>query len=99
MNYTKGPWVYLHTDETIIGGQDRNGRIIARMGDLPKHDDYIMAERENALRQYEADANLIAAAPEMHDLLRRLYTAISVDKVTDELHMEINTVLNKAEGK
>lgn len=67
MNYTKGPWLYLEMDDTIIGGQNRTARIIAKVGDLPRHDDYIMQEREAALAQAIGDARLIAAAPDMYE--------------------------------
>ena len=84
MNYTNGPWKVEFYNGVVLVTSD-NDDICAVKGQTP------LEKRENA--------SLISASPDMYELLRRVYSAISVDKVTDALHDEINAILNKAEGR
>lgn len=91
MTHTPGPWIINHH-----GLQQPTGDY-----------DHIHAESNNALqaickvvRRHDGNANarLIAAAPDMLDLLKDLL-AIAKDCDDREMIERMETVINKAEGK
>ena len=88
--HTKGPWT---------GGMEcinaPDGRLIAEVVFYNEPDRSVMTHEI-----FVANSNLIAAAPEMFDVLKRLFTSISKDPRTDFRDIEtLQKVIAKAEGK
>jgi hypothetical protein len=55
----------------------------------------------NAIKSKEerANARLIASAPDLYEIGKRIYTAMTTGKITNEIIDELNNILNKAEGR
>lgn len=90
MTYTKGPWKWQAEDECLVGPdqivmfQDEEGR-------------KTFAQYPDGTTQ--ANANLIAAAPELLEALKELYNAIdSCVDLTPEVMQKCSKALNKAKG-
>ena len=97
MTHTPGPWfVSMKPDWDEDGGMepavyDCDGGVFAVVDDEP----------ETIARPfYEADAHLIAAAPEMLEALERLVEAAGPQMVEPDLALEFaRTVIRKARGE
>jgi len=109
--FTQGPWYAWYCKENETGGgifQDTNTesqRMICRMAkekrvihkDKRKSDDFVHSAED------EANARLIAAAPELYEqakILDRLLTELSMqgETGTDEALDEVRAVLAKVDG-
>lgn len=89
MKHTKGPWVVFGD----WGIKDIDGRIIATFEAL--NDDLSNANSDESF----ANAELIAAAPDLLEALKGLYTNLFTDGFVTIDHMEkARAVIAKAEG-
>lgn len=74
--HTPGPW-QLDVDAspsyvTIDGSAPRSLHIIYGAGENPKDVAFVGEERDEDREEFEANAHLIAAAPELYEALREL---------------------------
>lgn len=87
--HTPGPWVTSATDDTVV--IDATGREVAAIdGDYNDPDTW---------PQMEANARLIAAAPDLLLALREARDALNGAPNTVGLHSQINSAIAKAEGR
>ncbi|MDD5704178.1 MAG: hypothetical protein PHU23_19260 [Dehalococcoidales bacterium] len=90
-NYTQGEWV-------------KQGLLIATVG-KPGKEGVIIADTRagNNLHESDANANLIAAAPEMYEALHYALRYVGIyahtDNVARQLQSKFQQALAKAEGK
>jgi hypothetical protein len=84
--HTKGPWKTHLVDDTLV--VDGNGLIIAHMGGLYLGDASPM----------EANAKLIAAAPDLLEALEALYAATE-QHVTYDVKTVVYNAIAKAKGE
>lgn len=114
-DFAPGPWTYRPTEYHDWGTVEVNGFTLCQIRD-PRYmaDDYHSQCRKDKRDPWEANAHLIAAAPEMYealmgqisrlDALRAFYVTsvgpdyIEVKKLGDEI-TSIRAVLTKAGGK
>jgi len=87
MNHTKGEWILSEDGMTIETAHSPNGHVIATMNDVGY--------------SVEDDAQLIAAAPDMYEALKRFeQLAIHSGQFTPpDLLVACGNALSKAEGK
>lgn len=93
--HTPGPWRVGPVDDTLVS--DASGREVAAVdGDYNNPDEW---------PSMEANARLIAAAPEMYAELRKLADALNSGRQLDTMHFmpsaiaRINSIVAKAEGQ
>jgi hypothetical protein len=83
MNYTKGEWLVSQAQSNEI---------------ITNYDvDDTVAAVYNKQKEWQANAHLIASAPDMYEALKKVYRTTYVQ--TPELHGMIQKALAKAEGK
>jgi len=88
MNYTKGPW----ENGTVGDRADRNGRqIYAKKVNLATC--HYGGTDTPCVEESSANARLIAAAPDMYELIRREYAKGNVNK------KDADAILAKIEGR
>jgi len=99
MNHTQGKWeaVISQKDDYIIWAGDE-GVFIATTQSVPP------AAHETGMYGKQANARLIAAAPEMLSLLKRFLKAPAYEEARNTTHMygfleEIKAITIKAEGE
>ena len=83
-DYTPGPWKAYPVHYT--------------MRKLPVTDWCVRAENGEGIRPTEANARLVAAAPEMYNLLQKVFCWMADEGLNEPLRLHIDEVLNKAEG-
>ena len=86
MNHTPGPWRVVHTgdDRTFIDTEESNDNFIAQV--------------DRNVPEYEDNATLIAAAPELLSILKDLLTWDDGNLPGDLMDIAQRTIA-KAEGK
>jgi len=87
-NHTPGPWETLFPGSRYICQSSNRDIIITEMVDFDKE----------YLSEYKANANLIAAAPEMLEYLEQLYWACEYDCDSLNRH-EVAALIAKAKGE
>jgi len=89
--FTLGPWKYVHEQDTRMCSSGQNAhKILAMSGDYE-----IIVSRINVSENEDiANANLIAAAPEMYEALRALSTGEGLQP-----GQTIESILLKARGE
>ena len=85
MNYTKGEWILSEEGMTIETAHSPNGHVIATMNDVGY--------------SVEDDAQLIAAAPDMHEALKEAADYMGVMCCPESTLRRTRKALAKAEGK
>lgn len=85
--FTPGPWRLTRNDEWIVGRDDKIGEVLIASRGL----------------QSTANANLIAAAPEMYEMLEGILGHICYDSrlcaICDNYNERIEQLLKKARGE
>lgn len=90
-NFTKGPWVY--------GDASDNGQYVWD----PKGERIVAEAYPDEHQDFEANAHLIAAAPEMYEAIEQ--TLVEIEFFGDDLHNKLHSVsllrevLAKARGE
>lgn len=96
MNYTKGEWKV---------GERQGAKIsiyITERDETHGEDiDYELAQVSQRDNEQKANANLIAAAPDMYEYLKELHSALDAgyERIGAGREGRLNTILAKAEGK
>lgn len=93
--FTKGPWAVCFDKVTVVKNCGRNGIKTLVMPNIPPLK--FGMEVSPFESEWEANANLIAAAPEMYELLRRIELETMDSNI--ELWKDILKVLKKARGE
>ena len=88
--FTPGPWF---VDHGVLG----KPRIFSRADNLIKS--MVCACEHGALSRQEHDAVLIAAAPEMYELLERIIDEMNYTTIQYHNAKDIEAVLKKARGE
>ncbi len=90
MSYTKGPWEYDNTQDNYYGNVIRkNGVIIAKM----------IHGRGTTVLEHNANAHLIAAAPDLLEACKKARSQIIALCSEDDVPDDVNLAIAKAEGK
>ncbi len=102
MNYTKGPWVVDSEEKHAMGGE----RVFKIVSDRPYGG--LIAEASAwwvDTKSAEANARLIAAAPELYEAAKALLAPLDdmdadgVEETRGEQWAALRAAVNKAEGK
>lgn len=91
--HTPGPW-------EVGDGSDRN--LFCGSGDIlgkTKRGRAVIARVNPGLKDYEANARLIAAAPEMLEALIHVRNVFPMARWADDTRAMIKAVIDKAEGR
>jgi len=100
MSYTHGPWVFDNCGPRVDGMSsyriiDDDNQIVCTTSESNVSGD----DRQDCHNRIEANARLIAAAPELLDALKAVHTILTDRRSTTEALKLIESEIRKVEGK
>lgn len=96
MKYTQGPWNIDETEDTLF--LRAAGKLDAIVAQVELNSEICSTADEVEPNQQRANAHLLAAAPDMYEILKTLSLVVAANGQQTLLLADLNRVLAKANG-